>query len=129
MEASDRSGVLEPEEIKFIDLTVMESAPVGINEGTIFFIDDNAISRPVNYSITKLVNRQTWAVDAKDYSNTMNIIGQVMVDGVIQENPSALDGIRGASAQERRAGVQKLHLIRSLLARSDLYRGCTSRCS
>ena len=90
MEASDRSGVLEPEEIKFIDLTVMESAPVGINEGTIFFIDDNAISRPVNYSITKLVNRQTWAVDAKDYSNTMNIIGQVMVDGVIQENPYSM---------------------------------------
>lgn len=90
METSDLSGTLEPSEVECVDLTVLESAPVGINEGTIFFIDENAVSRPISYTITKLINRQSWADDVKESASTMNIIGQVMVDGVIQENPYSM---------------------------------------
>lgn len=81
------SGTLQPASYTELNFTVSEALPTGINEGNIYLIDSNGISHSLPYSFTKLVNRPIWEVDTDKYPNTMNIIGQVVVDGVIQENP------------------------------------------
>lgn len=87
LEASQTSGTLEPEGSEVLDFTVSEAIPTGINEGQIYLVDSNGISHAMSYSFTKLVNRPNWYVTPEDYPNSMNIVGQVVVDGAIQENP------------------------------------------
>lgn len=90
LEADQTSGTLNAGDVYSVHLTVSEALPVGINQGQIYLVDSNGISHALTYSFTKLVNRPDWYVDQSRYSNTMNIIGQVVVDGVIQENPYSI---------------------------------------
>lgn len=90
LDVNQTSGTIKAEEFVSLTFTVSEALPVGINEGQIYLVDSNGISHALTYSFTKLVNRPDWYVDQSLYSNTMNIIGQVVVDGVIQENPYSI---------------------------------------
>ncbi len=90
MTASTQSGVLAPNEHCNIDLKIESFIRNGKHEGNIYLIDCNGISRPMHYIVNCFANYPDWDVVSSKYSNTMNIIGQVRLDGEKHDNTTSM---------------------------------------
>ena len=81
------SGKLNPLEKAELTFTVDKSTNIGSYETRITLLGNNAIPEtlPVSLKVTGI--RPDWSVNPYDYESSMNVIGQIKIDGVYQEDP------------------------------------------
>lgn len=83
---SQTGGVLKPNEELAITFNVLPSIGKGLHTGVIYLVEGaTGISHPINYELINHGDIPAWEVNKENYSNTMNIIAQVMSHGVKQE--------------------------------------------
>ena len=90
LSVATQSGVLAPKEKYSLDIKIEDFIRNGLHQGSLYLIDGNGISRPLHYRITCLANYPDWEVNSSEYSNTMNIIGQVMLGGEKHDNGNSI---------------------------------------
>lgn len=87
IQASVTGGTLNPSEQKEIDFLIHPSVGIGTHEGYIYLVESNGISHKLPYSLTYLINDPDWMPSVSNYANSMNVIGQVEMNGIKMENP------------------------------------------
>ena len=102
---STESGETNPLSETVVDFTVMPSAPLGRNEVTVYLTGNDNIDVPLTFNIKVNGNKPDWAVNANDYEGSMNVIGQLYVDGVVSNDP---DDVVAAFIGEECRGVANL---------------------
>lgn len=80
------TGRLGADETVSLPVSFTESMPIGTNHGALYLVDSRGISHMLPYQFTRFINKPEWSVDPHMYRNSMNMIGQVVIDGVIQSN-------------------------------------------
>ena len=88
--ASATSGTLKAQLQKVITFTVAESTPPGRYEQTVYLTGNNNISEPLTLYLKVKSEEPTWAVNAGDYEETMNVIGALQVLGVPSQDEDDL---------------------------------------
>ena len=86
LEPSETSGTLDAYAVKTITFTVQNFITNGTHKGSISLVDGNGISRSLPYTISCLSNTPDWVIYGSEYENSMNMIGQVILDGKKQTN-------------------------------------------
>lgn len=84
------SGRLSPNETANVTVTFTDAMPIGTNHGALYLVDSRGISHQLLYNVTRIVNKPEWSVNPHAFKNSMNIIGQVVIDGVIQSNTKSV---------------------------------------
>ena len=81
------SGKLNPLEKKELTFTVDPATNIGSYECRVILTGNNNMQDllPVTLKITG--TRPDWSVNPYDYESSMNVIGQIKIDGVYQEDP------------------------------------------
>ena len=79
--ASTDAGYVEPLESKTVELTVNPGTPVGKHEVVIYLTGTLGISEPLFFSLTSAGDVPDWTVNTGKYESSMNIIGQIKIDG------------------------------------------------
>ena len=104
-----------------VDFTIMPSAPVGRNEVTVYLTGNDNIDVPLTLNIKVNGDTPDWAVNPNDFDGSMNIIGQLYIDGVISNDA---DDILAAFIGEECRGVANLEYsprYDSYFATMDIY--------
>ena len=104
-----------------VDFTVMPSAPIGRNEVTVYLTGNDNIDVPLTLNIKVNGDTPDWAVNPNDFDGSMNIIGQLYIDGVISNDA---DDILAAFIGEECRGVANLEYsprYDSYFATMDIY--------
>lgn len=73
-----------------IPITIKANAPVGSNSFTVYVTDENNIAIPLNILVDVLGDAPDWEVDASQYANVMNIVGQIKIDGRRSTNTQSM---------------------------------------
>lgn len=73
-----------------IPITIKANAPVGSNSFTVYVTDENNIAIPLNILVDVQGDAPDWAVDASQYANVMNIVGQIKIDGRRSTNTQSM---------------------------------------
>lgn len=94
-----------------IDLHIKANAPVGNNTVTIYATDANQIAVPLTLHIEVLGDIPDWSVDASQYSNVMNIIGQIYIEGHRSTNSQSM--VAAFDAQGNCRGVARPTFVES----------------
>lgn len=84
------TGNLAGNETLRLDVVFNPTMPIGNNEGLLCLVDSRGISHGLHYNFTRVVNKPEWAVDPHQFKNSMNMVGQVVIDGVIQSNGKSI---------------------------------------
>jgi len=84
--ASATSGTLKAQLQKAITFTVAESLPIGKYEQTIYLTGNNNISEPLTINVKVKGEEPLWAVSEGDFEETMNIVGSLVIDGVVSQD-------------------------------------------
>ena len=84
------AGSLAANETATVTVSFTDAMPIGTNRGALYLVDSRGISHTLSYNITRIVNKPDWSVNPHDYKNSMNMIGQVVIDGVIQSNTKSI---------------------------------------
>ena len=100
--ASAEYGTTNPLAETQVTFTVSESTAVGNYEETIYLVADNGIETPLTLHVKVTGNVPDWAVNANDFENSMNVIGQLDILGVQSEDE---DDIVAAFVGEECRGV------------------------
>ena len=79
--ASTDAGFVEPLASKTIELTVSPGTPVGKHEVVVYLTGTLGISEPLFFSLTSAGDIPDWTVNTGKYESSMNIIGQIKIDG------------------------------------------------
>ena len=90
MEASQTSGTLAANESKVITFKVNKSITIGSHVGSIYLVETNGISHKLPFNVTYEAIQPEWSVNANDFEQSMSIIGQVKINGVITENQNSI---------------------------------------
>ena len=83
------TGTLKQGETQSITFEINPGAPVGRLDITLYACNDAGIYVPFVVSLTVHGNVPNWDVDPSAYENTMNIIGQIYVDGKVVQNTNS----------------------------------------
>lgn len=102
---STESGETNPLAETKIDFTVMPSAPLGRSEVTVYLTGNDNIDVPLTLNVKVNGNKPDWTVNPNAFEGSMNIIGQLYVDGVESNDP---DDIVAAFIGEECRGVANL---------------------
>jgi len=81
------SGKLNPLEKAELTFTVDNGINVGSYESRVTLTGNNGIQEMLPVSLKVTGPRPDWFVNPYDYLNSMNVIGQIKIDGVFQEDP------------------------------------------
>jgi len=81
------SGRLNPLEKKELIFTVDNSTNIGSYECRIILTGNNNMQDLLPVSLKVTGTRPDWSVDPYAYESSMNVIGQIKIDGVYQEDP------------------------------------------
>lgn len=100
--ASATSGTLKATMSKTITFTVAESLATGKYEQTVYLTGNNRISEPLTLSLKVKSKAPDWAVNPKDYENSMNVIGRVELNSLPMDDE---DDIIAAFIGEECRGV------------------------
>ena len=99
--ASSEYGTTNPLSETQITFYVSPATPIGKYEETIYLKGNDGIETPLTLNVTVTGQVPEWYVNSKDYEVSMNVIGQVMVQGVPMNDADDLvaafigDEIRG----------------------------------
>ena len=86
MELKETSGTLKPGESRTITVMIHNFLTNGTHIGDLILVDGNGIARLLPYEVQCLTNWPEWEVKSSEYENSMNIIGQVVLNGEKQTN-------------------------------------------
>ena len=100
--ASATSGTLKATMSKTITFTVAESLATGKYEQTVYLTGKNNISEPLTLNLKVKSKTPDWAVNPKDYENSMNVIGRVELNNLPMDDE---DDIIAAFIGEECRGV------------------------
>lgn len=99
--ASSEYGTTNPLSESEVTFYVSPATPIGKYEETIYLKGNDGIETPLTLNVTVTGQVPEWYVNSKDYEVSMNVIGQVMVQGVPMNDADDLvaafigDEIRG----------------------------------
>lgn len=98
LEANPSQGTLKQLSSQTITFTTSESTPIGSYEGVVYLTGNNSVDEPLYVSLNVTGNVPDWSVNPNDYELSMNIIGQLQVDGLYSEDTNdivaAFDGTK-----------------------------------
>lgn len=80
--ADVENGSLQPLASKKINFTVKDGVEIGSHEAVVYLTGSLGINTPLVVSLTNLGDVPAWSVNASDYESTMNINGQLVVNGI-----------------------------------------------
>lgn len=83
---SNESGTIDPLGVQAVTFTVDAALPIGTYEAVPYLTGSMDIDEPLVVRVTSAATPPEWAVNASAYKNTMNIIGQLRIDGRLSEN-------------------------------------------
>ena len=84
LSVSTEGGTLAPLSQGNLTFTVAESLPIGTYETTVYLTGSQNIATPLNITVTSEGNAPDWT--AVPGENTMTIIGQLIIDGIISSD-------------------------------------------
>lgn len=88
---SNESGNLAPQASQKLRFTVDPSTAVGNYEATVFLTGSQNIDAPLNITLKVKGDEPDWA--AMPDEETMNVVGQVKVDGIVCSDPDDMLGV------------------------------------
>jgi len=100
--ANTEGGVLKPQMSETLTFTVAESVAIGKYEQAVYLTGNNSIAEPMTLTLKVTGRVPNWAVNPKDFENSMNIIGRVEIDGKLMDDE---DDIVAAFIGEECRGV------------------------
>ncbi len=86
------SGKLNPLEKKELTFTVDPSTNIGSYECRVILTGNNNMQDLLPVSLKITGTRPDWSVNPYDYESSMNVIGQIKIEGVYQEDPEDILG-------------------------------------
>jgi hypothetical protein len=86
LSASEISGTLQPLSSKTLTFTVAESTPTGSYEETIYLTGTQLIDAPLGISLKVTSQKPEWSLNPSDFEASMNLIGQLNIEGKISED-------------------------------------------
>ena len=99
------SGETNPLSQTVVDFTVMPSAPLGRSEVTVYLTGNDNIDVPLTLNVKVNGDKPDWAVNPHNFEGSMNVIGQLYVNGLISEDA---DDVVAAFIGEECRGVANL---------------------
>lgn len=84
--ADVENGSLQPLSTKTVRFTVGDNVAIGTNEAVVYLTGKMGINTPLVVNVTNLGNVPEWTVNPADYEFTMNIYGQLYVDGLLSKD-------------------------------------------
>jgi hypothetical protein len=69
-----------------LTFTVAKSLPIGTYETTVYLTGSQEIATPLNVTVTSEGQVPLWSVNPRDFENSMNVIGQVKLDGQLMND-------------------------------------------
>ena len=86
LSANVEGGTLLPLSTGKLTFTVSESLPIGTYEANVYLTGLQNISAPLNVTVVSEGQTPLWSVTPSDYESSMNVIGQVMLDGSLMND-------------------------------------------
>lgn len=90
--ANIEQGVLKPQKNQEIIFTVDPATAIGSYEATLLLSGKDNVNEPLTVNLTVLGEKPDWSVNPADYSGSMNLIGQVLIEGLYQEDSEDIIG-------------------------------------
>ncbi len=87
IDASMTNGSLAPDSYETIHFTVDPVVNIGNYDVSLFLTSDFGYAEKLNINLKVSKQAPDWTVNASDYQYSMNIIGQLKIDGIISNNP------------------------------------------
>ena len=84
--ASATSGTIDALAEKEITFTVKGSTPIGKYEAPVYLTGQMGIGQPLYVSLVSSGKVPAWSVDPAGYESSMNVVGQLRIDGVISSD-------------------------------------------
>ena len=85
----DTDGNLSPESQQVLRFHVADAVAVGLYDVTLTLVGNNGISEPLRVVMKVKGQAPDWTVDLSQYEDHMNMVGQVIIDGIVSENPDS----------------------------------------
>lgn len=86
LSANVDGGSLMPLASAQLAFTVAENLPIGTYETTIYLTGSQNIAAPLNVTVVSEGQAPLWSVNPRDFEGSMNIIGQVKLDGTLMND-------------------------------------------
>lgn len=83
------SGELMPEAQQIIRFNVSKTAAVGHYDVNLSLLGNNNIAEPLRVVMYVKGDAPDWTVDTDKYEDHMNMVAQVIIDGIVSENPES----------------------------------------
>ena len=80
------SGQTNPLSKTVVTFTVQPSAPIGRSEATVYLSGNDNIDTPLTINVKVTGDKPDWSVNPYDYEGSMNIVGQLYVEGQVSED-------------------------------------------
>ena len=82
-------GELTPQSTQIIRFEVSKLAAVGSYDVNLALTGNNGIAEPLRVVMNVKGNAPDWAVDPDKYEDHMNMVAQIIIDGMVCENPES----------------------------------------
>ena len=82
-------GELTPQSTQIIRFEVSKLAAVGSYDVNLALTGNNGIAEPLRVVMNVKGNAPDWAVDPDKYEDHMNMVAQIIIDGMVSENPES----------------------------------------
>ena len=82
-------GELTPQSTQIIRFEVSKLAAVGSYDVNLALTGNNGIAEPLRVVMNVKGNAPDWAVDPNKYEDHMNMVAQIIIDGMVSENPES----------------------------------------
>ena len=91
------TNVISPNQTEYIDATVSRNLNVGSYDEVIYLVDENGMTEPLYLNVTVEGEEPAWAVSGDMLQHTMNVIGEVTINGEIDIDSRDLVGVFDSS--------------------------------
>ena len=86
------TNVISPNQTEYIDATVSRNLNVGSYDEVIYLVDENGMTEPLYLNVTVEGDEPQWSVTGDMLQHTMNVIGEVTINGEIDTDSRDLVG-------------------------------------
>jgi hypothetical protein len=80
------SGTLAPDSTKKVNFVVDNALAMGVYNADIFMETASGFNDRLNFELRVLLEAPDWSVNAPDYSNSMNVIGEIKINEVFSRD-------------------------------------------
>ncbi len=87
---SERTDDIAPQKTKTLRFHVSPLVAVGNYDVTIGLQGNNEILEPLRIVMKVQGQKPAWAVDPTDYENTMSVVGQIYINGILMSNSESM---------------------------------------